>query len=355
MFQPEIATTWLTPAVVNAAATSRSTRSRSPMRIPAASPASGSGRTRGERVAGAAPETLQASDRLVASAGHLEAVAVEGAPRADPLEVGAVRRVRVAAAVRPSTTDDVARLDRRVAGQRRRDAERPRSRRRVEAQRRDLLAVARRPDRLDDHRPRSATVGRLGARAGPPAASEQAQGDGHRADRRPADQPPPRGRQEEPRSIRSRRDAAPTAASRDPGRWPSASGQGGDRRTDRQPAAAGHVSDTVTSSRSRSNVFSPRTPARPQLVDRRERGLVAGREDLLGRDRPDARQRVELLERRRVQVDEVAAGATGPRPTPPPAPTRVVTRRDDGPGRRRRGPSPGSGRSPPARCRRAGR
>ena len=46
MFQPEIATTWLTPAVVNAAARSRSTRSRRPIRIPAASPASGSGRTR---------------------------------------------------------------------------------------------------------------------------------------------------------------------------------------------------------------------------------------------------------------------------------------------------------------------
>ena len=45
MFQPEMATTWLTPAAVNAAARSRSTRSRSPMRIPAARPASGSGRT----------------------------------------------------------------------------------------------------------------------------------------------------------------------------------------------------------------------------------------------------------------------------------------------------------------------
>ena len=45
MFQPEMATTWLTPAVVKSAARPRSTRSRRPMRIPAASPASGSGRT----------------------------------------------------------------------------------------------------------------------------------------------------------------------------------------------------------------------------------------------------------------------------------------------------------------------
>ena len=47
MFQPEMATTWLTPAVVNASATSRSTRSRSPMRMPAARPASGSGQDGG--------------------------------------------------------------------------------------------------------------------------------------------------------------------------------------------------------------------------------------------------------------------------------------------------------------------
>lgn len=46
MFQPEIATTWLTPAVAKSAASWRSTRSRRPIRIPAASPASGSGRTR---------------------------------------------------------------------------------------------------------------------------------------------------------------------------------------------------------------------------------------------------------------------------------------------------------------------
>ena len=43
MFQPEIATTWLAPAMVNALARSRSTRSRSPMSTPAAKPASGSG------------------------------------------------------------------------------------------------------------------------------------------------------------------------------------------------------------------------------------------------------------------------------------------------------------------------
>ena len=45
MFQPEMATMWLTPAVVKAAARFRSTRSRNPMRIAAARPPSGSGMT----------------------------------------------------------------------------------------------------------------------------------------------------------------------------------------------------------------------------------------------------------------------------------------------------------------------
>ena len=43
MFQPLMATTWLAPAIVNASARSRSTRSRSPISTPAARPASGSG------------------------------------------------------------------------------------------------------------------------------------------------------------------------------------------------------------------------------------------------------------------------------------------------------------------------
>ena len=45
MFQPEIATMWLTPAAVKDAARLRSTRSRSPMRIASARPPSGSGST----------------------------------------------------------------------------------------------------------------------------------------------------------------------------------------------------------------------------------------------------------------------------------------------------------------------
>ena len=63
MFQPEIATTWLTPAVAKSAASVRSTRSRSPMRIPAARPASGSGSDAPQRVAGGVARRLEREPR----------------------------------------------------------------------------------------------------------------------------------------------------------------------------------------------------------------------------------------------------------------------------------------------------
>ncbi len=63
MFQPEIATTWLTPAVAKSAASDRSTRSRSPTRIPAASPASGSGKATLQGVAAGVAERLEARRR----------------------------------------------------------------------------------------------------------------------------------------------------------------------------------------------------------------------------------------------------------------------------------------------------
>ena len=56
---PEIATTWLAPTVVKAAARSRSTRSRRPMTIPAARPASGSGIAAARASPGPPPEPLE--------------------------------------------------------------------------------------------------------------------------------------------------------------------------------------------------------------------------------------------------------------------------------------------------------
>jgi hypothetical protein len=60
MFQPEIATTWLAPPIVKAFARSRSTRSRRPMRMPAARPDSGSGmdRSRPSAAARRTPSTV---------------------------------------------------------------------------------------------------------------------------------------------------------------------------------------------------------------------------------------------------------------------------------------------------------
>ena len=90
MFQPEMATTWLAPAVVNAAARSRSTRSRSPISTPAASPASGSGmdRSRPSAAARRNPSSVRPSE---SSAGtQLERVGAQGADRPDPGEVRAV-------------------------------------------------------------------------------------------------------------------------------------------------------------------------------------------------------------------------------------------------------------------------
>ena len=132
-------------------ATSRSTRSRSPMRIPAASPASGSGRTRRQQVAGVASPALQDGARVGGSSEQRHRAGLERAPRVEAREVLAVRTVRARAGA-TADLDPVARLDRWVAWQRGGDAER-RGTGLDGPQRRDLLAVARRPDGLDDHRP----------------------------------------------------------------------------------------------------------------------------------------------------------------------------------------------------------
>jgi hypothetical protein len=60
MFQPLMATTWLIPDRAKASATSRGTRSRSPIRIPDARPACGDGRVRAST---SAPARLTCSSR----------------------------------------------------------------------------------------------------------------------------------------------------------------------------------------------------------------------------------------------------------------------------------------------------
>ena len=115
MFQPEIATTWLTPAVVNAAARSRSTRSRRPIRIPAASPASGSGRTPVSASGCAAPKRLEPTRRVIVVPGDdLDLRVRYRANSTDPLEV-LRHRANPAAVGSPRHHDPIARHDGRVA------------------------------------------------------------------------------------------------------------------------------------------------------------------------------------------------------------------------------------------------
>ena len=151
MFQPEMATTWLTPAVVKSAASVRSTRSRSPMRIPAASPASGSGSDRRERVAGGVARDLErAGGRL----DQPQLARVEAARRTGAPEVGAIRvvvRRRSQAAV---DLDHRAGGHDRIRGQGRGDNDL--AGRRLEPEACDLVAIARRPRRLHRRGPRPA-------------------------------------------------------------------------------------------------------------------------------------------------------------------------------------------------------
>ena len=145
-------------------------------------------------------------------------------------------------------------------------------------ERRDLLALARRPDRLDDHRPRSAPSGGPSTRPVRPAATSSrrpmtqhagAERDRTRAAGRAApDAAAPGATAAGQRRTAPRSQLGPTAAASDGGR---------DGRPDRQPRAARHISGPSTRSLSFSNVFSPTSLARPQVVDGRERLLPRAR------------------------------------------------------------------------------
>ena len=120
----------------------------------------------------------------------------------------------------------------------------------------------------------------------------------------------------------------------------------GDRRPPRRrrsPASRRVASQpTVTRSRSFSNVFSPRIPRDPKLVDSRERRLLAGGDDLLGgrRARCPAAPRARPGSRGSGRPWSEAPGARRRRRCP--KPTALAA-----PGRRRRATGPGPGRRPP--------
>ena len=254
MFQPEIATTWLAPAVVNAAARSRSTRSRSPISTPAASPASGSGIDRS--MPSAAARRNPSSVRLMRSLRrqHLERFRAQRAHRADPGEVRAVVILRG----RPDATaelDAIVRDDRRIPRQRRGHEHR---RLGLEADGRRPAALARRADGLDDADPRAVTgrdrrrapdAGRPRRHAGRSRATPIASGASQRGIhvQRPARPAPAARASAAPTSETASGDSAASASA--PAAAPTAS-----------QAGLGTAQPTEMSGLSFSNVFSPTRP-----------------------------------------------------------------------------------------------
>jgi hypothetical protein len=221
MFQPEIATTWLTPAVVNAAARSRSTRSRRPIRMPAA---------------GSAPQSLQSTTEIVGCWFDHERPGRQRADRPDPLEVLPVCRVGTFPD-RPVDHDRVARDHDGISGKRCRDPDHGTFAR--GAERRGLLAVARRTDRFDDHLPRAATVGRRLERGRGRRHDREAHGDGRGTERDGEQRSQPEARSNlahEQDRGETQGDSGPEMTRRD-----LPSGHRRDDRPDRQAAAPTHV------------------------------------------------------------------------------------------------------------------
>ena len=290
MFQPEIATTWLTPAVVKSAATSRSTRSRSPMRIPAASPASGSGRT---RVSASPASRRQPSSSVPGSTGRSStsidrASSVPHAPRRSRYRpYGLSGRGRA----RPSTDDPIARLDRPGSA-----------------------AASRRPGTRSGRRTRSG-ASRPG---GPRAATRRSRRPSSTARRPPAN--PTRAAPAGPTPARSAIERTPIASARRAdatgraaatgrrGASRPASGHEHGREIDGRPVPTASAAIAARPRASRSGACSAHRhelaqllerllaedAARPQLVDGGERRLLARRDDLQRRRRADPGQRLEL-------------------------------------------------------------
>ena len=255
MFQPEIATTWLTPAVVKSAATSPVDAIAQADEDPRGESRLGFGEHAGQQLAGIAAPALQQRAGIDGPLQHLHRPGVEGAPRAESLEVSTIRAVRS----RPRTSrhgDPVARFDRWIARQRRGDPEPARAAGHG-PDRGDLMALARGSDGLDDHRP------------GPAALRRTRQGRSGRSHARPQRdrQDPDRHREEarcDGREAATGRRAAtgPPTATRTPTRWRSPARRPQARRSPPRPPASrfGACQRTATSSRSFSKVFSPRTP-----------------------------------------------------------------------------------------------
>ena len=205
-----------------------------------------------QELAGVAPRRLEDGRRVARSLEQGERPRVQRSPRPDPLEVPAVRAVGTRAG--PTVDlDPIARFDRWVSRQGRRETEagwpgfeRP--------QRCDLLAVTRRPDRLDDHRPRPVAA-RCARELGRHGRDHPAERDGQHADDKGEEcsslTPEDRRDDQPDRDQRQRGGDEPSIVTRDRER-PDDSAARDPRAPRHQPA--------VTRGRSFSNVFSPSTP-----------------------------------------------------------------------------------------------
>ena len=310
MFQPEIATTWLAPTVVKSAARSRSTRSRRPMTIPDARPASGSGIAAASAAAAWRRSCSRRLRRVVAARQHLERARPERPGDAGPAEVVAV----AALGRRPDRAVDATRSPGSIAGKRgsvaatatagvrpRAAAWPPGCRRAARRQTRPARPTGRSP-RATAAAP-AAGAGRTARRiasAPAPIATRRAARPPRRRRARPSR--PPRGSRRRGRPAGRSRPGAASAATTD---------------ADREPAAGRHQR-TVTRSRSFSNVAAP-TTLRSRSSSTLANGCLGARvDDLLRRHRTDARQRVQLGCVRGVEVDEPADSARLRHLRPPP-------------------------------------
>ena len=162
MFQPEIATTWLTPAVAKSAASVAVDAFAEADEDPGGEPGLGLGKRPLQGVAARVAERLEAHRRR---AYQRERLRVEGARRARSPQVRAIRIV-VRRRTEPALDlDDIPRGDRRERRQGRRD--RHLAAVRQQAQPRDLVAVPRRSDGLDDGGPRPRVLGQRRRRRTP--------------------------------------------------------------------------------------------------------------------------------------------------------------------------------------------
>ena len=121
----------------------------------------GLGQDRGQGVGGRATHILQGSHGTRVRSGDDRPVGAERARCTDPLEVVAIATVG-ARAYAAADLDPIARTDLRIAWEGRREPKDRPVHGLQRPQRRDLIAVAWRPDGLHDHRPRTLPGRRLG-------------------------------------------------------------------------------------------------------------------------------------------------------------------------------------------------